>query len=103
MMAQFYEAIILGRNADIQKGRKGQSLKQSLDEVSEDFKNPIVPYIENYDEVQEMLTPVMFQIHGNSKTKPALVRSLFILSCSWHETRILELGLLRLPFPTTLH
>ncbi|MCW5156459.1 hypothetical protein [Burkholderia cenocepacia] len=77
MMAQFYEVIILGRNADIQKGRKGQSLKQSLDEVAEKFNNPIIPYIENYDEVHEMLTPVMFQIHGNPKTKPALVRSLF--------------------------
>ncbi|MGU4699054.1 hypothetical protein K6L09_20525 [Burkholderia cepacia] len=77
MMAQFYEAIILGHNADIQKGRKGQSLTQSLDEVAEDFKNSIVPYIENYEEVHELITPVMFQIHGNPKTKPALVRSLF--------------------------
>lgn len=78
MTAELYEAVILGRHADIQKGRKGQSLNQSLDEVAEDFKNPIVPYIESLGEVYDLLTPIMFQIHGNPKTKSALGKSL------WH-------------------
>ncbi|MCO8395307.1 MULTISPECIES: hypothetical protein [Burkholderia cepacia complex] len=78
MTAELYETVILGRHADIQKGRKGQSLNQSLDEVAEDFKNPVVPYIESLGEVYDLLTPIMFQIHGNPKTKSALGKSL------WH-------------------
>ncbi|MCA8457458.1 hypothetical protein LGN04_26485 [Burkholderia multivorans] len=78
MTAQLYEEVILGRHADIQKGRKGQSLTQSLDEVAEDFNSPIAPYIESLGEVYDLLSPIMFQIHGNPKTKSALGKSL------WH-------------------
>ncbi|CAD9227850.1 conserved hypothetical protein [Burkholderia cenocepacia] len=78
MTAMLYETVILGRHADIQKGRKGQSLKQSLDEIAEDFKSPLVPYIESLGEVYDLLTPIIFQIHGNPKTKSALSKSL------WH-------------------
>lgn len=77
MATELYETVLSHKYTNIQNGRKGQPLKQSIAEVAEDIKLPIVPYVESLGEVYDLLTPLIFQINSNSKVKTAFGKSLF--------------------------
>ncbi|ONU47726.1 hypothetical protein [Burkholderia cenocepacia] len=77
MVQEFHDVVMSGKFLKIQQGRKGQSLKQSMDEVAEDFHNPIVPYIDSFNDAEELIRPVLFQIHGDKKLESAFAKSLY--------------------------
>ncbi|KAB0640718.1 hypothetical protein F7R25_04255 [Burkholderia stagnalis] len=77
MAHELYGLIISGKFLNIQKGRKGQSLKQSMDEVAEDFHQPLIPDIESFEDALELLNPIILEIFGSKKLSLAYSKSLY--------------------------
>lgn len=77
MAHELYGLIVSGKFLNIQKGRKGQSLKQSMDEVAEDFHRPLIPDIESFEDALELIDPIILEIFGSKKLSLAYSKSLY--------------------------
>ena len=69
MVALLWENVLGEVWSDIQRGRKGQSIHQSFDEIVAENRPHPFPFIENYGDAYDLVKSVLPVLYQNEKTK----------------------------------